>query len=312
MSPKSKENDLVPAKTEEIRRIVKAAHANYKKYPNVVGIAAGKKFKGGEWKNDFSIQFFVSKKIKDFQGKKLPSFIFGRSEDGKVDRTKKYLTDVIDVGKIKPVACAGTTIDGNSEGTITLFFKNKSASDGNYYILTCSHVIAPLSEPISDDETITTFAVQGDFASVVRRSSCNDPYDIALAKVTDNALKQLGPSLASSDCKIEGEHIVLKRFFSRDEIDTDLIVDCRLGRSGSRLGTVKTANGGEGSMTSEGCTFQNLFQLDFGAIGGDSGGIVYIDDAAVGIVVLSDGEGTWFQPLEDAIKSLDGNIRCFP
>jgi len=108
--PKSKENDLIPTKAEELRRVVKAAQANYGKYPNVIGIGAGKKSKGGNWTDELSIHFFCFKKkyrAKISKVGEVPIFVYGRFEDGRANRKKRYETDVIEAGNIKLTCCAG-------------------------------------------------------------------------------------------------------------------------------------------------------------------------------------------------------------
>lgn len=311
-------NQLSPEETyspeaEELKRVVKAAHANYGKYPNVIGIGAGKKSTGGNWTDELSIHFFVSKKVssEDLKGRKVPTFVYGRFEDGRTNRKKRYVTDVIEAGNIKLTCCAGTTIYGKGKiGTITLLFRNKAISNDKwYYILTCSHVVADLAEQISDG-VINSGYCDGTFADVVKRSKCNDEYDIALAKLTENAVKELGPDLPRIDCKIAGITLILTHFFPSDKIDMGLLVHCRVGNA-NPPGRVVTARGGAVSILYKGCTYKNLYLLNIGLKVGDSGGIVYHDDAAVGIVVMSDGINTWFQPLKDALRYLDNDIRCF-
>jgi hypothetical protein len=83
--------------------------------------------------------------------------------DGSVDRSRCFVTDVVEVGHFEFACGGGSRLDALGEkGTITLIFRNRAAASPTWYLLTCSHVASDLLEsPPVDDELDS-----GDCASV--------------------------------------------------------------------------------------------------------------------------------------------------
>ncbi len=314
---------------ERIReaQLISAANAAAQRYghhPNVLGISAGTKYRKKTPLEQFCVQFFVKKKRRRPKSRPLPKFVYG-VKDGQIDRSVKIPTDVIEVRKVHLAGGAGSRLIAfGSEGSITLFFRNRTeSSESAYYVLTCSHVVGDLtcSPPVNHEIDCPDCCKVSPFGLVIKNTTSQGEYleyDIALAKVTPKTIEALGPSaLRPLDGKVDGGNVVLKSFMEANEIRPPLQVECQL-LHGWRTGTIRSFAGTFlTELRGRKLRVRNLFLLDVGVVPGDSGGIVYSEDRAVGLVVAHSPEGwTWFHPFQGAVDylaSLDPRLelQCF-
>src|SRR4030043_499567 len=311
----------------ELVRAKKAALRLYKNYPNVVGISAGTKYVKREATDEHkSIHFYVRKKVsrKSCKRKVLPGFVYGRFKNGKVNRKLKFRTDVIEVGRVRMVCGAGSPIAGGigltrQDGTITFIFKNKAKTNSNSYVVSCAHVIGDIDGQsdmpvIIESECspgITPFG-KTIFSSVQHHKRIK--YDIAIAQINSACLPL-------SDLKIVGTDIVIRSFMPKDQIIPSLPVSCMLPVSNAKSGVVGSHGGlvkiEYGKRTYE---VENAWMVKVDSPGreGDSGGLIYGGNVAIGIVFgasKSGGGWAWFHPLIDAFEYVRGNVdmelKCF-
>ena len=287
---------------DNLERAIKAAERNYLGFPNVVGIAAGTKFvKRRATANHRCIHFYVTRKLvrREVDGM-LPSFVYARFRNGKVNRKIRYGTDVIKVGRIRMACACGSALEAlGTRGAITLLFRNKSRSDRRFYLVTCAHVTGDLaaSPPLNAELESECCPKARPFASVVKNATIQSdrlPYDIALARLGSRSLPQ--PDLA-----IDGDDNLVG-FLPRQQIKPPLPVRCKLPASLWESGVVRSF---AGTVTVEwrGKRFfvGNAFLLDIKVQPGDSGGLIYKDRRAIGIVFAQSEEGwAWFHCLEEA------------
>jgi hypothetical protein len=296
---------------EELIRAKQAAIRLYTSYPNVVGISAGTKYvKFKATDNHASIHFYVLQKLspKTFKGKILPRFVYGRYKNGKINRSLKFATDVIEVGRIRMACGGGSRISGSfgltrHNGTITFIFKNKAICDNyNYYVVSCAHVIGNIDGQQDMPVIVNSECSPGTkpFATTIFSSTQHNwlvEYDIALAQINPECLPL-------PDLKIVGTNISIRSFMKKDQILPPLPVNCMLPVSNARSGTVHSY-GGSICVDYERGTYKVhnawMVELDRSVQEGDSGGLLYSADTAVGIIFASSSKGlAWFHPLIDA------------
>ncbi len=312
---------------EELARVGRAALRRYKQYPNVLGISTGTKYvKRMPTNNHASIQFYVRKKRspEDLKKKELPKFVYGRFENGKVNRRRKFTTDVIEVGRVKAVCGAGSPIFSSfgltrQNGTMSFVFKNKAQSDHHYYVLSCAHVIGNIDEPgdlsvVVESETrpqtvpfATTLFSAAQVEQVVQ-------YDMAIARINSDCLP-------IRDLEIIGTKAGIRSFMPKHQIVPSLSVRCMLPVSNAEKGTIRSYAGSITIEYRKGIyEVQNAWMVKVNKCvrAGDSGGILYLDRRAIGIIfAASDSEDgwAWFHPFVDAFEYLRRNIhtelKCF-
>lgn len=302
----------------ELTRVLEACMERYGSYPNVVGIGAGLKYKENRDTTLLAVHFFVNKKYSkaNLQAKKkatLPRFVFARDEKGRINRKKRYLTDVIEVGDARLTCGAGSPLNGAHPGTMTLFFRDKdSTQEDDYYIITCSHVVDGLGGLPKNEIDSDCCGDIKPFARVVDSNSEENSvvnFDIALAKVEADAVAELKSEDLLQDCSITGNNIIFDSFLSREHIFRGMNIVCQTPNS-SPFAEVKSINV---QMRFKGYSyiFKNLFKIDAYINLGDSGSLVYSDTQAVGIIIGKTDDGAYFQPLEQAVQSLNYNVRVF-
>jgi hypothetical protein len=305
---------------EELIRAKQAALRLYKSYPNVVGISAGTKYvKRKATDNHASIHFYVSQKLppKTFKGKVLPKFVYGRFRNGKINRSLKFMTDVIEVGRVRMACGAGSRISGSfgltrQNGTITFVFKNKAISDNNnYYVVSCAHVIGNIDGPQDMPMIVDSECSPGTtpFATTIFCSTQHNwsvEYDIALAQINTECLPL-------PDLKIAGTGISIRSFMLKDQIIPSLPVNCKLPVSNAQSGRVCSYDGSVKIEYEKGIYEVHnawLVEVDKPVQEGDSGGLLYNIDAAIGIVfALSNNELAWFHPIIDAFEYICQNTK---
>jgi hypothetical protein len=295
-----------------LRRAAAGAAQRYRRLPHVLAVAAGQKYRGGEPTGELAVQFFVDRKLARPRVR-IPRWVFARRRDGRVDRSRCFVTDVVEVGRLEFACGGGSQVAALGErGTITLIFRNRAAGAPEWCLLTCSHVAGDLREsPPVDDELASDDCTSADpFARVVKNevgARGAIAYDVALARLTDAAVGQLGgPGLRRIDGRVEGSGQRLRGFLPRAEIGPSLEVAWVGAGSGlvrSRVTTFELS----ADVVLDGRLLRvpHLFTLASPARAGDSGGIVHRGEQAVGIVVARSPSGfCWFQPLEGALRHL--------
>ena len=288
------------------------AFKQYGKYPNVIGVGIGTKFKrmsrhrnsAERLANTTCIQFFVSRKKRTVsQHHKLPRFVYGRFADGRVNFREKIPTDVIELGKIRAACTAGSQLDSNTEhGLITLIFKNKADLVEPLFLISCAHVAGDIhiSPPAYDELTSDCFPANPFAHTIANTTAIQDEimYDIALAGISASA-----PPI--QELTIRGADYSLTGFLPVESIQQGMWVDAVLRNVNSR-GNVDALHA-TASIQYGPQVFQvhNLFGVNVTAQKGDSGGLVHQNGDAVGIVVAASPAGwLWFQPLKPAFEYL--------
>ena len=108
------------------------------------------------------------------------------------------------------------------------------------------------------------------------------------------------------ELRVRDESFRLKSFFPAQSLQQGLTVSAVL-RSGSTRGAVAALQvSADVTYGRETFLVHNLFGVNVSASKGDSGGLIYRDTQAVGIVVAASPAGwLWFQPLQSAISFLN-------
>lgn len=272
----------------------------------VIGAGIGHRIQSDELTDEVCIRVYVRKKLPSEQiTKKVPRFVYGRKSDGSIIYSKKIKTDVIPMEDSGLCCKSGVEIEPfGHRGALTLVFKNKVPRDNTIYILTCSHVVGDLTRSPPIHETISSSCCQQDAKNfaVTRANtiSINNTieYDIALAEITSSCTPQ-------SELDVEGSGKKIERFFPPDNIQLKMQLSCAFPASRIRSAKIVglrtflsfTVNGRV-------IRFNNLFAIDRRPLEGDSGGLLYIDSDAVGMIVAFRGSEGFFQPLEEAFSHL--------
>jgi hypothetical protein len=297
----------------DLLQVKHCACRRYRSWPNVLAVGIGTKFKrpfpasatSRRVKGVTCVQFFVTRKRRiRIPHRQLPRFVYGRFRNGRVDYGRKIPTDVIPVGAIQAACGAGSFLDAPGErGLITLIFRNRAEAGRPFYLVSCAHVAGDIHRsPPAYDELTSDCSAAAPFARTLVNSTARGneiAYDIALARIEARALPL--PEL-----RIRGEAFSLKSFLSRRSLQPGLGVTAVL-RNRSTRGAVDslevTANV---VYAGQSCRVHNLFGMNVTAGKGDSGGLIYRDTQAVGIVVAASPEGwIWFQPLQSAVSFLN-------
>lgn len=299
---------------EVLDATVKASRARYGRYPNVIGVGSGLKFRGGQHVGSTCcVHFYVRSKLRTLPtGIRLPRFVYARTADGKIDYSQRVPTDVVELRDLRFAQQSGTEVFVTGEsGTITMVFANLAESAGTPYLLTCAHVAGDLRQSPPVDPTILDRSGVLLAATITNTTEVHGvvSYDIALARL-------LGGCAPGTTLGIVGTQQKLARFMSSSQIRPGLQVDCAFPVSNVQTATVAShrttlplvLDGHEYSVG-------NLFLINRTPMHGDSGGLLYSDGAAVGILVgMSDGFGL-FHPLEEAVDYLQQvssiPIQCF-
>lgn len=307
-----------------LRRAAAAAARRYRRMPHVLAVAAGRKSRGGRPTDELAVQFLVDRKLRRPR-RRIPRYVFARRADGSVDRSRCFVTDVLEVGRIELACGGGSGLDALGEtGSITLVFRDRAASAPRWCLLTCSHVAGDLREspPVDDALASRDCASAWPFARVVKNEVAAGgaiEYDIALAELGPVAVAELGSGkLARIDGRVEGGRRLVG-FVAREEIGPPLEIEWRGAASGRTSASVTTFElSADVVLDQRTLAVPHLYTLDCPARPGDSGAVVYTGERAVGLVVARSPLGfCWFQPLGPALDHLSslapaGRIACFP
>jgi hypothetical protein len=274
-------------------------------------VAVGTKFlKKVRSDNRECVQFFVKKKRRRGLSRRLPAFMWGRRANGRIDRRFRFKTDVIEVGSIR-AACGGGSaiVDVGEKGAMTLLFRNRRTGDThNFYLITCGHVVGDFQTTHPPNHRVNSACcpavspmAQAVLSSVHQGGRID--YDVALARLEPAAVQ----NCALEDRRITGSNAPLTRFQPRKDITPGMFVRCRFPVSLIAQSTVDSFAGWV-TMECRGREFEvnNAFVLQAGVRPGDSGGIIYQGDRAIGILFARSSTGwAWFHPLGEAVAHLN-------
>jgi hypothetical protein len=227
--------------------------------------------------------------------------VYARGRGGAIDRRRRIPTDVIALGRVRFACAAGTRLDAAGErGTLTLLFRNRP--DGKTYALTCAHVAGDLlRSPPADPRLRSRCCRRRVFATTIASSVAAGravDWDVAIARVESACTPQ--PAL-----RVAGSKRALRRLRPAAGILPGRFVACAASRSG-RFRALVASDARALRVRLDGVEYRvrNLFLLRARVLPGDSGGLVFDGDEAIGILVATAGEGApgfgLFQPLAGA------------
>jgi hypothetical protein len=282
----------------------------YAGWPGVVGISVGPKLRNGREVAAASIQFYVERKQRssDFA---LPAHVPACDANGSALAGVWIPTDVVEVGRVEAACAAGSTITRvGSRGTITLIFSDAGTGPGavRRFALTCGHVVGDLTQrrPVGPNVWSSCCPARVPIGKTVASSTRNGlfiDYDIALVRLEDGA---------ASSCALGDRRTrygtTLTGFYPPDRIGPGTFVSCDFPVSNVRSTTVASHRGTvQMVLGSRVCTVRNAFTLRARVMRGDSGGLLFNGDRAVGILFGRSEKGFgWFHPLRDAVDYLAG------
>src|SRR5262245_52235958 len=298
-----------PARYRMLARAAAAARRRYLGFANVLDVGVGLKFRSGRLVGLAPcVQFCVRRKVRRPGAHRLPRFVHARWRDGRVDRGRRIPTDVVVVRTPRFACGAGTRLEAPGEfGTLTLLFRNRP--DAGYYLLTCAHVAGSLDlSPPSDPRLESECCPAAPFAITVANGVAERgevDFDVALAR--------LEPACTPLPVRrVEGSRTRLRRLRPAAEILPGARVECAAARSGAFSGTVASdARALRVRLDGTAYLVRNLHLIQARLLPGDSGGLVFDGEEAIGILVALAGDDApghvgWglFQPLEGAIGHL--------
>ena len=285
----------------------------------MVGITSGHKYTGNKaTPDDFSIRFLVGRKVEHHKCKRrLPRFLYGRTAKGKVDRSLRFATDVVALGKVRASCGAGSFLQctPGGRGTASLIFRDKSVPSAGFFLVSCAHVLSRFS---GGQKVIASSECCSDslFASLVFASKPNQdrlPFDVGLAKLSPQCVPQPDGTVVG-DLGLPA--VQLSGIAPPELVAPKHSVSCRMRVSHNTRGVIADhPTGGEidieydeAGMT---LTVENvcLLEVDKCVLPGDSGGLIFTQDGqALGIVIASSDAG-WaiFHPFGSAFQYLADN-----
>jgi hypothetical protein len=302
---------------EGSRSLLEACQRNYQHYPNVLGIGMGSKFIQGRRTSDAScVHFYVHNKPRNLPRRQLlPRFVFGRSSTGALDRTRRYATDVIELKGLRFACGAGTEIEAiGASGALTLLFQNRAPGQSGQYLVTCAHVAGDVrqSPPVDPEIRFESAPQVKVYATTLANSTARQgtvEYDIALARLNPGS----GPL---PELHVANSPVILRRFMPASQLRPGLRLDCAFPVSNVAFATLASQRISL-PLRLDGQSYQvnNLFLIDHTPRPGDSGGLLYMESEAAGILVgLAENWGL-FQPLDEAMAYLQQispiPIACF-
>lgn len=299
---------------KDVRRAARAAETNYLGRKNVVGITPCVSPSKKDPADQPRIQFYLTEDESGNAAKfQPPSFVYARHKDGKIDRKRKILIESIFIKDINFCCGGGSKLKAPSEkGTITIIFENKSSNHYGFFIITCSHVAGTVekSPPINPRLSSKCRLGSSIKAMTLKNSTHKNgkvEYDIALARIDDSSLPVEVRRIAKTNKYITG-------VMRASRITPSLPVRCVCARSGRRQGQIRTQPGSfKIFLDGRRYLVKNLIVADFKVQSGDSGGLVFYKEKAVGFVVAQSDVG-WalIQPLQPALKYLEKIKPRFP
>ncbi len=293
-----------------LRRTAAACRRRYRGRGHVLDVGLGVKYRQGRrCDQGLCIQFCVSRKLLRPGRRRLPRFVYARRSDGTLDRSRRIPTDVVVVRDARFACGAGTRLEAPGEtGTLTLLFRN--APDRDFYLLTCAHVAGSLEvSPPADPRLESDCCPGGTLATTIAQSVAERgtvDWDVALARLETRCTPQ-------PERRVDGKRAALRRLRATEAILPGAAVECATARSG-RFAAVVASDARTLRVRLDRVVHRvsNLFLLEARPLPGDSGGLVFDGNEAVGILVAvaggdPPGHAGWglFQPLAGAIAHLE-------
>lgn len=191
------------------------------------------------------------------------------------------------------------------EGSTTLLFRNKHPDLRGYYLLTCSHLCGAVTQPtIAETHLSLNLPSQGKLQTEIiyrATTSSNTPhlaYDIALTRIRGFRGSLQDGRIANSSDRVHG-------ILPADHLRPGLRLQCAFPHSliaeASISATRRTLKLQLGPHL---IRVANLFQIDRQPHQGDSGGLLYCDGLAAGILIAITPNSGLFQPLSEALDSI--------
>lgn len=281
---------------------------NYGDFANVRGVSFGQKYSGGVKLGDAkAVQFFVSqKKDRHDLPRPLPEYVFGRTANGDIDRTRRIPTDVIELRNLRLCCRAGDEIAAEgTQATVCLLFVSIS-NEQDVMALSCSHVIGDMrSSPSSEAEFIGGRASCVFKASPIANTVIEGgelEYDIALL-----GCKAMPASFI--ELTVGDPPEVLTEFLLLDDVNIGYVLNAASDISGNRqveVASTPTTLSNISDGREDLLTIGNLIPCRGTAVEGDSGGLVHVDGKAFGILVASaDDDWLFVQSLPAALAHLE-------
>lgn len=197
-------------------------------------------------------------------------------------------------GSGTPLAATG------QEGAATLLFRNKHPDLRGYFLLTCSHLCGDITQSeIPETHLTLTLPHHGRLqARIICRTTASAThlaYDIALAQLH-------GFRGSLQDCRIADTTTRLHAILPADQLRPGMRLQCALPNSlipeASLLTASRTLKLQLGNHL---VRVANLFAIDRLPHQGDSGGLLYHDNLAAGILIARTQTTGIFQPLSGAL-----------
>lgn len=304
-------NNAITDKLHSVRATVRRCAANYGGFRNVIGVSLGSKFRRGRREpGSRCVQFFVSEKVPlERLRRRLPGFVHPRTSDGTVNRQERLDTDVIELRNLRLCCGAGSRlarVGGN--GATTLMFRDQVPGSNAVYAVSCAHVVGDVFSGHSPgglmvggtDECVFLAQIIG--GTVAQSQSLE--YDIGLVEVQnpDPGFDYLG---------VQGQPGPITRMAARADIVVQDSVQCAFPVSGTTQATIESvATRLDGiAMGQETLGIDNLIAARGRAQPGDSGGLLFQGDRAIGVLVAqADDDWLFFHPLADAIAHLKATV----
>lgn len=296
----------------DLTSLLEACRRNYRHYRNVLAIGAGLKFRRGRRTNNWCVHFYVQRKQRRLPIRQnIPRFVYRRSSAGALDRSRRYPTDVIELKGLRFAYGSGTELESSGKsGALTLLFRNRAPGQSGQYLVTCAHVAgdvrqSPPSDPALSFESATPVKAQAITLTNTTARQGTVEFDIALARLRPEAgwLPEL---------RVVNSSILLDRFLPASEWHLGTQLECAFPVSNWVSATLVSQRVSL-PLQLDGQVYQvnNLFLIDRTPRPGDSGGLLYADSAAAGILVgLAENWGL-VQPLDEAMAYL-ANISPVP
>ena len=291
-----------------VQSVIAHARRKFLAARNILAIGYGPKRVGDETRDVSAIIFYVRKKgPKSYDARtRVPKWLCDRDATGSIDRSRRFRTDVREIGSARLVSSGQRCSSSFHKGTASLAFDAYSGNSRAVYALTCAHVIGdvhlntPGFERVKLEIPGAGYALGSRVHQVSKRNGRLE-FDIAIAKLDDAA-----PAVPLRVVPKDGTAFTgfMKPPLPRNRRVRILGYKTRAVKNGRIVGPLHTAmpihfDGGLLHV-------RNLYVMeDFTPKRGDSGGIVYAGDRAIGVVVAKFTRGgCLFHSLYSATKRL--------
>lgn len=277
-----------------LQGVIAQARRKFLAADNILAIGRGRKRAGGETLAVPALIFYVRKKGPNRHdvGVRIPRKLYDRDSSGSVDRSRWFRTDVREVGAVELVSSGRQCSSRFRKGTASLVFDARSGGARDVYALTCAHVIGDVHLATPGFERVKlglpgSGFVRGSRLHQISRRGDGLEFDIAIAKLDDRA-----PVVPLRTVPRDGTSFA---GFMKTPLPHSWrvkILGYKTGRvqNGRIVGPLHTPlpidfEGGSLAV-------RNLYVIEgFTPKPGDSGGIVYARDRAIGLVVARFSRG---------------------